>query len=296
MATYTFTIEPTQNETIIKLTTSQPLVSGSYQYNNIDEAKNSPLAQQLFYLPFIKKVFITANFIALERFSIVNWNDVENEVKEQIENYLNNGGILVKEPKTQQKIPIDIYAETTPNPAVLKFVANKILVKQDCEFKNIETAKNAPLATALFQFPFVKEVFLSKNYISITKFNIVEWNEITGEIRNFIKKYITEGNPIVNPSKKNIKEKTNLTSTKDLDKTSKEIITILEEHIKPAVAADGGNILFKSYDKNTQIVEVILQGACSGCPSSTITLKNGIENMLQQLIPNKISEVIAVNF
>lgn len=297
MSKYTFTIQPTQNEAIIKLTTTQPLVSGSYQYNNIDDTKESPLAQQLFHLPFIKKVFITANFIALERFSIVSWSDVENEVKEQIENYLNNGGILVNETKIQQKIPIDVYAETTPNPTVLKFVANKMLVEQDYEFKNIEEAKEAPLATALFQFSFVKEIFFSKNYVSITKFDIVDWNEITGEIRTFIKQYIADGKTIIRPSKKNVEKEatTTTTVTNNFDEISKQIIAILEEHIRPAVAADGGNIMFKSYDKNTQVVNVVLQGACSGCPSSTITLKNGIENMLKELIPNKISEVVAVN-
>lgn len=290
-------IDTTTNNAIIKFTASTVLISGSYQFNNIDEAKNSPLAQQLFHLPFVKRVLISANFVAIERFDIVEWSDVQEEVKEQIETYLNNPGVLVLEEKeAQKKVPIEVYSEVTPNPSVLKFVANKKLVETDFEFKNIEEAKNAPLATELFNFSFVKEVFISENYVSITKFDVVEWEEITIEVRSFIKQFIADGKKIVSM---NIEQKKNTPSTiedtTNLDEVSKKIISILDEYIKPAVAADGGNILFQSYDANSQTVNVILQGACSGCPSSTITLKNGIENMLKQLIPGKIGEVVAVN-
>ncbi|WP_298367914.1 NifU family protein [uncultured Lutibacter sp.] len=299
MKPISLTINTTTSETIIKLTSTSVLTSGSYEYNNVDEAKNSPLAQQLFHLPFIKRVLISANFIALERFSIVEWADVQEEVKEQIESYLNNGGELLIEEQPKKIIPVEVYSEVTPNPAVLKFVSNKKIVDQDFEFKNIEEAKNAPLATELFKFPFIKEVFISENYVSITKFDIVEWSEITNEIRGFIKQFIAEGKTIVEKStqtsavdKKDIENN----NTDDLDDVSKQIIGILDEYIRPAVAADGGNILFQSYNSEEKIVSVILQGACSGCPSSTITLKNGIENMLKQLIPGKIEEVVAVNY
>ncbi len=296
MGNISFQIEQTTNDSIIKFIATNMLVDGSYQYNNIDEAKNSPLAQQLFHLPFVKRVFISANFIALERFDIVKWNDVDNEVKEQIENYINNEGVLVINNENKKRTPIEVYAEATPNPEVLKFVSNKGLFKSDFEFKNIEEAKNSPLASNLFNFPFVKEVFLSENYVSITKLNIVEWNEVTNDIRSFIKEFIAAGNNLVEGIEisEPQKEPTNLT-IEDLDNVSKQIISILDEYIRPAVAADGGNIMFDSYDENTQIVNVILQGACSGCPSSTITLKNGIENMLKQLIPGKIEQVVALN-
>ncbi len=290
-------IDTTTNNAIIKFTASTVLISGSYQFNNIDEAKNSPLAQQLFHLPFVKRVLISANFVAIEKFDIVEWSDVQEEVKEQIETSLNSPGVLILEEKEpQKKVPIEVYSEVTPNPSVLKFVANKKLVETDFEFKNIEEAKNAPLATELFNFSFVKEVFISENYVSVTKFDVVEWEEITVEIRSFIKQFIADGKKIVSM---NIEQKKNTPSTiedtTNLDEVSKKIISILDEYIKPAVAADGGNILFQSYDANSQTVNVILQGACSGCPSSTITLKNGIENMLKQLIPGKIGEVVAVN-
>lgn len=298
MDTVTLKIEKTTNDTILKFTANTILISGSYQFNNIDEAKNSPLAQQLFHLPFIKRVLISANFIALERFSIIEWADVQEEVKEQIENYLNSpGGVLVlEETETTKKIPVEIYSEVTPNPSVLKFVANKKLVEFDLEYKNIEEAKNAPLATELYNFSFVKEIFISENYVSITKFDVVEWSEITNEIRSFIKQFIADGKTIVDKSvqPKN-KEQQGGIQLEDLDDISKQIIAILDEYIKPAVAADGGNILFQSYEQETKVVNVILQGACSGCPSSTITLKNGIENMLKQLIPGQIEQVVAIN-
>jgi len=290
-------IEKTSTDAIIKFTANTVLINGSYQFNNIDDAKNSPLAQQLFHLPFVKRVFISANFVAVERFNIVEWSDVEEEVKEQIEIYLNNPGVLVlEENEPQQKTPVEVYTEKTPNPSVLKFVANKKLVTTDFEFKTIEDAQNAPLATELYNFPFVKEIFISENYVSITKNDSVEWEEIMVEVRSFIKQFITEEKEIVPSTFKQEKTEavTKETAT-NLDDVSKQIVSILDEYVKPAVAADGGNIAFQSYDPTTQTVNVILQGACSGCPSSTITLKNGIENMLKQLIPGKIGQVVAIN-
>ena len=290
-------IEKTTTDTILKFTANKVLTSGSHQFNNIDEAENSPLAQQLFHLPFVKRVLFSANFIALERFSIVEWSDVEEEVKEQLENYLNSGDPIVLEDHVQKKVPVEVYAEVTPNPSVLKFVANKKLVVSDLEYKNIEEAKDSQLATELFNFPFVKEVFISENYVSITKFDIVEWEDITVEIRSFIKEFIADGKTIVIATEETTKsEESTIQSSADLDEVSLQIVSILDEYIKPAVAADGGNILFQSYDTDTKIVNVLLQGACSGCPSSTITLKNGIENMLKQMIPGKIEEVVAVNY
>jgi len=296
MDTILFKIEKTTTETILKFSTNSVLTSGSHQFNNIDEAKSSPLAQQLFHLPFVKRVLFSANFIAIERFSIVEWSDVQEEVKEQLENYLNNGGVLISQETVQKKVPVEVYAEVTPNPSVLKFVANKKLVDTDFEFKNIEEAQNSPLAIELYNFPFVKEIFISENYVSITKFDIVEWSDITVEIRSFIKQFIADGKTIAVQTEKETTQQTSPNITGDLDDISKQIISILDEYIKPAVAADGGNILFQSYEEDTQIVNVILQGACSGCPSSTITLKNGIENMLKELIPGKIEGVVAVNY
>lgn len=289
-------IEKTTVDTIIKFTANTILTNGNYQFNNIDEAKKAPLAQQLFHLPFIKRVLFAVNFIALERYNIVEWADVEKEVKEQLENYLNSGEPLIIETTSVKKIPVEIYAEVTPNPSVLKFVSNKKLVETDFEFKNIEEAKESQLAMELFNFPFVKEIFISENYVSITKYDIVEWNDVMTEIRSFIKEFIASGKTIVNTNITETQKPKTETNFTNLDDVSKQIINILDEYIKPAVAADGGNILFQSYEEKTKVVNVILQGACSGCPSSTITLKNGIENMLKQMIPGKIEEVVAVNY
>ena len=293
-----FKISPlnTSNTKILKFEANQFIIEhGSYEYSNIDEAKNSPLAQQLFYLPFVKKVYISGNFIAIERYDIVEWDEIKNEVSKQIEDYLNSGGIVVKDIK---KIAVTVYAESTPNPSVLKFVANKKLVDVIFEFNSIEESKISPFASALFKFPFVKSVFIDKNYVSITKYNVVEWDVITLELRTFIKNYIEEKKEIV---KANAAEKLEKTITQldiaheKLDETSKEIINILEQNIRPAVASDGGNIEFESYNSETKLVRVILQGACAGCPSSTITLKNGIENMLKEILGDKISKVEAIN-
>ena len=298
MSNIQITPQVTSNPKILKFEASSFLVQyNSFEYANIDEAKNSPLAQQLFYLPFVKKVYISGNFVAIERYDIVSWSDVQNEVAEQIQDYLNSGGLVVIEEKTK-KNPITIYAESTPNPAVLKFVANKNLVTSTFEFTSIEDAKLSPFATALFQFPFIKSVFLEKNYVSITKFDVVEWEEITLELRTFIKTYIEDGKEMVSSTAAVELEKTTEQLDKAYDKlddTSREIINILEQHVKPAVASDGGNIMFESYNKENKVVKVILQGACSGCPSSTFTLKNGIETILKEMMGPKIERVEAVN-
>ena len=136
------TVQETTNQTIIKFNSNKILINGgSYEFSNIDEAKNSPLAQQLFYLPFVKKVFITANFIAIQRFDIVEWIDVQEEVREQIEAYITDGNIVVNEQTSSiKKEAIEVYAEVTPNPSVMKFGTNKALTQTDVEYKNIDEA------------------------------------------------------------------------------------------------------------------------------------------------------------
>ncbi len=289
-------IENTSNESIIKFVSNTIIINGgSFEYNNIDEAKDSPLAQQLFYLPFVKKIFLTANFIAIQRYDIVTWEDVQEEVRMQIETYINNDGIIIND-NSSKKEAIEVYAEVTPNPSVMKFGTNKALTKIDVELKNIEEANNSsPLAKELFNFPFVKEVFISENYVSITKFDVIEWNEVYQDIRTFIRKYLQEDKTIISNIPPKEEQQEAAFNTENLDETSSKIIAILEEYIKPAVASDGGNIAFRNYDSETKKVSVILQGACSGCPSSTITLKNGIETMLKEMLPNQINEVIAIN-
>ena len=294
------TIKETQNPTILKFEFQEFITQNeSFEFKNIDEAKTSPLAQQLFYLPFVKTIYISGNFIAIEKYSIVEWEDVKDAVAEQIEKFVADGGIIITidENKTKKK-PVTVYGESTPNPAALKFVVSKMLTRNAIEFKNIDQTAASPLAKELFKFPYVKEIFIDENYISVTKYEINEWQEITLELRSFIKQYIENGGTVLDENyvatvtaEETIKAK----EFDNLDVTSQQIINILEEYEKPAVQADGGNIAFDSYNENDKTVKVIFQGACSGCPSSTFTLKSGIENMLKSMLNDEGIKVEAIN-
>ena len=293
------TIKETNNPSILKFEFSYFICPNqSFEFKNIDECADSVLAQQLFYLPFVKTVYISGNFIAIEKFSIVEWDDVKFEVAEQLENYVNAGGEVVKAKEENKKIAVTVYAESTPNPSVMKFVASRILTKTIVECKNIDETEASPLARALFKFPYIKEVFIDENYVSVTKYAVNEWQEVTNEVRTFIREFIESGNIAVDETKVVTSEKLDKQQIKDfdnLDVTSQKIINIIEEYIKPAVAADGGNILFDSFSESDKKVKVILQGACSGCPSSTFTLKNGIENMLKEMLQDQEIKVEALN-
>lgn len=294
------TIKETQNPTILKFEFEDFITQNqSFEFKNIDEAQASPLAQQLFYLPFVKTVYISGNFIAIERYSIVEWDDVKDAVAEQITAFVDKGGVIIKvDETTTKKQPITVYGETTPNPAALKFVVSRMLTRNAVEYKNIDQTASSPLAKELFKFPYVKEVFIDENYISVTKYDINNWDEITLEVRSFIKQFIENGGTVLDETLIEVATKNDITKDEAFDKldvTSQQIINILEEYVKPAVAADGGNIAFDSYNEEDKTVKVILQGACSGCPSSTFTLKSGIENMLKSMLNDEAIKVEALN-
>ena len=190
-----------------------------------------------------------------------------------------------------------IYVESTPNPKVMKFVSNRMLADKSLEFLTENDAKKIPMIYKIFSLPFVESIFLSTNFISIAKINSVEWEDITLELRNFITRVLNEDEiknyseniEIVNKPKPDSSttnnEKTEIrTEFSDLENN---IIGLLDEYIRPAVEGDGGAIEFDSYDNG--IVKVILKGACSGCPSSTATLKQGIESLLIQKLGNEIN-------
>ncbi len=189
-----------------------------------------------------------------------------------------------------------IYAESTPNPGVMKFVANRMLVDKSIEITQAEQAKDISVAKALFNFPFVKSLYLSSNFISIAKTDNVEWDMIAMQLRNFITDFLNEEglkNYTENITEEEIiksevkSEVSTEKSTEKIEFTDKEkaIIDLLNEYIKPAVEADGGAITFNSYVGD--VVTVNLKGACSGCPSATSTLKGGIESLLNQKVdPN----------
>ncbi|RUT70890.1 NifU family protein [Flavobacterium cupreum] len=294
------TIKETQNPTILKFEFEDFITQNqNFEFKNIDEASASPLAQQLFYLPFVKTVYISGNFIAIERYSIVEWDDVKDAVAEQIASFVDKGGVIIKiDENAAKKQPITVYGESTPNPSALKFVVSRMLTRNAVEYKNIDQTASSPLAKELFKFPYVKEVFIDENYISVTKYDINDWQEITLEVRTFIKQFIENGGTVLDETLIEVATKNDITKDEAFDKldvTSQQIINILEEYVKPAVAADGGNIAFDSYNENDKTVKVILQGACSGCPSSTFTLKSGIENMLKSMLNDEAIKVEAIN-
>lgn len=195
------------------------------------------------------------------------------------------------------KIPVTVYAEMTPNPATMKFVANNYLIAPDkqVDFTNQASAKGfSPLAEELFNFPFVKGVFIAANFVSITKTDALSWDYVNQELRDFIRNYIADGKEILirlpeekaQPEPEDSKEKVSYSPSEYDD----AIRNLLDEFVKPAVEGDGGAIEFRSYDEG--VVTVLLKGACSGCPSSTATLKGGIEQLLKQHIP-EVQEVVA---
>jgi len=280
-----FKIQKTKNLHILKFETSQILAQDSFEFSKDNDNGDSPLASQLLALPFITTVFISGNFIALQKIEAIEWQDVQEELKIVLDDYFKNGNeLFIKKEKTV----VEVYAESTPNPEVMKFVTNQLIYKGNVEFKSAESAKNNSFIANFFGLGFVNSVFVENNYVSITKEAKVDWFGITNEIRNYIK-YNLE-------SLKDIADSTEVKTEKPqvLKGISKEIVAILDKYIKPAVMADGGNIIFDSYDNDTKLVKVILKGACNGCPSSTVTLKNGIEATLKNLLPGKIESVEAL--
>ena len=286
-------IDTTPNPNILKFVCDETLTTGALELGKDDPSTDSLLAQEILQFPFISKVYITANFVAVQKTDAVEWEMVADELKQIVNQHLIDGTILMS---AQEEDPYTLYVEMTPNPAVMKFVTNKLLYNGIAESKNAEDTAHFPLAKALYQFDYVKEVFVSENYISITKIETADWNELALELRYFLLEYLQKGDEIVgseyvplqNPFEKEFIKK----EYTDVEMQIKDIIT---EYIQPAVAGDGGNIQLIEFEEDTKTARMLLQGACSGCPSSTITLKNGIESMLKQMMPGKVENVEAVN-
>lgn len=187
---------------------------------------------------------------------------------------------------------ISIYTEMTPNPETMKFVANKLLYPgKSIDFPDVAAAKPSPVAVELFGFPFIKSVFIASNFVTLTKTADTDWQDVIPTIRQFLKEYLEEGKPVINEDEVvSIKQEASNTVSADDDDVVKRIKELLENYVKPAVEMDGGAIQFKSYDDG--VVNLMLQGSCSGCPSSMITLKAGIEGMMKRMIP-EVKEVVA---
>lgn len=287
---YKFEILDNEDKNTLVLSSDKEIYTKRISFSDDSSAEQFPLVKQLFFLPFIKSVILDKHLILIEKLDFLEWKDVQEEVVEQIENFLNGGGLIF-----QIINPITIYAENTPNPSVIKFVANKKLVNVAHEFKDSKSAGYCNIAKALFNHDFISEIYIDFNFISITISKEYSWENHIMEIREYILSFVRDGNEIIDPKFDIDDIKVDKVDFDKLDDISKEIAKLIDDQIKPAVASDGGNILFQSYDSDSLEVKVILQGACSGCPSSTYTLKNGIETMLKDYLPGKISNVVAIN-
>ncbi|PZX62949.1 NifU family protein [Hydrotalea sandarakina] len=188
---------------------------------------------------------------------------------------------------------VSIYTEMTPNPETMKFVANKLLYPgKSIDFQDERSAGPSPLAKELFSFPFIKSVFIASNFVTLTKTpETGDWQDVIPTIKQFLKDYLENGGPIVNEEEvAQIKQEAGNVVAADDDDVVKRIKELLENYVKPAVEMDGGAIQFRSYKEG--VVNLMLQGSCSGCPSSMITLKAGIEGMMKRMIP-EVKEVVA---
>lgn len=198
---------------------------------------------------------------------------------------------------TTTKSPVMLYTEQTPNPESLKFVTNRMLYRGTADFREAELALEwSALGTALFELPFVKGVYICNNFVTITKEFNFAWEDIMLKLKDFIKQYIESGGEIVKEgfAEAMAKIEEERGASYEYSEEEAEIVTkikdLIDTYVKPAVEMDGGNIEFKSFHQGT--VNVILQGSCSGCPSSTVTLKAGIEGMLKRMVP-EVQEVVA---
>lgn len=185
---------------------------------------------------------------------------------------------------------VSIYTEMTPNPETMKFVANKLLYPgKSIDFPDEASATPSPLAKELFAFPFIRSVFIASNFVTLTKTPETNWDEVIPSIREFLKQYLEEGKVVINEDLVVTRKSDNAVSADDTDVVVR-IKELLENYVKPAVEMDGGAISFRGFDNGT--VTLMLQGSCSGCPSSMITLKSGIEGMMKRMIP-EVKEVVA---
>jgi Fe-S cluster biogenesis protein NfuA len=212
--------------------------------------------------------------------------------------------IFVLSMETIKKEPVVVYAESTPNPAAMKLVANRILLENSLplEFFGSAEAKSSPLAIELFKFPFVKSVFISANYITVFKTDKIEWDDIIFELREFLREYLSSGRTVISSASPSVAGSQHSEEVKNENfsvehaipqtEIEKKIVAVLEQYVAPAVEQDGGMIVFHSYKDGT--VSLVMRGACSGCPSSTVTLKAGIEAILKKFIP-EVKEVISAN-
>ena len=286
-------IEPTANPKVMKFVADYNLMPGSVELDRTSDVAEIPLAEELFNYPFVDKIFITANFVAVAKQDTVEWEHVAESLKNVIEDQLLENPRIYKQ-KKRELFPV--YSEMTPNPAVMKFVSQRFIVEGFLEVKTKEEAENVPLAKAILdEFSFAKEIFISDNFVAVTKDDSVQWHEIMVPVRAFIADYLQAGNKVSDIEPQKHDNPVEKILNRDYTEDEQKISDILNEYVAPAVENDGGKISLLEYDKDNKTAKMLLQGACSGCPSSTATLKGGIENILKQFVPDLVEKVEAVN-
>lgn len=286
-------IEPTENPKVMKFVADYNLIPGSLELDRTSDISEIPLAQELFNYPFVERIFVTANFIAVAKQDTIEWEHVVESLKNVIEDELLANPRLYLQKKREM---YQIYSEMTPNPAVMKFVSTKMLMDGFVEVKSKEEAAAVPLAQAIFnEFDFAKEVFISDNFVAVTKNVSVEWHEVMVPVRAFIAEYLQNGGTISELQPQKHGSPVENLINRDYTETEQKISDILNEYVAPAVEGDGGKISLMEYVAETKTAKMLLQGACSGCPSSTATLKGGIESVLKQFLPELVENVEAVN-
>lgn len=286
-------IEPTENKKVMKFVTDYNLIPGSVELDRDSDVSEMPLAHEIFKFPFVEKIFITANFIAIAKADTVEWEYVIEGLKTVIEDeLLANPRIYIQKKRELYQI----YSEMTPNPNVMKFVSNRILLEGFVEVKTRASAIVVPLAEALYnEFDFVKEVFISDNFVAVTKDESVQWHEVMVATRALISDYLQAGKTISDAKPQSHERPVANIIDRDYTDVEQKISDILNEYVAPAVENDGGKISLIEYIAESKTAKMLLQGACSGCPSSTATLKGGIENILKQFAPDLVENVEAVN-
>jgi len=287
-------IEPTENPKVMKFVADYNLIPGSLELDRASDFTDIPLARELFKYPFVERIFITANFIAVAKQDGVDWENVAEPLQHIIEDELDKNPRIYQQKNSEEYL---IYAEMTPNPMVMKFVSSKPLLDGFIEVKSPAEAAEVPLAQAIFnEFDFAKEVFISDNFVAVTKNVSVEWHEVMVTVRDFVANYLQNGGEVSKTAAQKHESPAAATVAKrEYTETEQKISEILDEYVAPAVAGDGGKISLMEYDAETKTAKMLLQGACSGCPSSTATLKGGIENLLKQFVPELVEKVEAVN-
>lgn len=287
-------IEPTENPRVMKFVADYNLIPGSLELDRQSDISEIPIAEELFNYPFVDKIFITANFVAVAKQDTVEWEHVAQSLKNVIEDELLANPRIYR-PKNN-KVAYQIYAEMTPNPSVMKFVSSKLLLDGFVEVKSRAEANQVPLAQAIFkEFDFAQEVFISDNFVAVTKDDSVQWHEVMVTVRALIAEYLQAGGDITNLEPQKHESPVEKIINREYTDNEQKISDILSEYVAPAVENDGGKISLIEYDETTKTAKMLLQGACSGCPSSTATLKGGIENVLKQFVPDLVEKVEAVN-